>query len=216
VVRVSSDRNPPEEGLLGPSPEERPRPEGRRNSQGIRIDPEVEAERPSRRTTITALVQNEPGVLSEVAGLFSRRQYNIESLTVGPTQEPEWSRLTVVVEEPDPNIDQIEKQLDKLVPVIHTRELDDDAVCRELVLVKVDADDPDKVQAITEMYDGRALDAGPRTITVELTGSERKIDDALDALRQFGVREIARTGQTALARGETKTSVVPDDLKPDR
>lgn len=211
----SEDSNePPAEGLGGPAPEERPRPEGRRNGQGIRIDPEVEAERPPRRTTITALVQNQPGVLSKVSGLFSRRQYNIESLTVGTTQEPEWSRITVVVEEPEPNIDQIEKQLDKLVPVIHTRELDDDAVARELVLVKLEANEPDKVHAITEMYDGRTLDAGPRTITVELTGSEQKIDDALDALRQFGVREIARTGQTALARGETKTSVVPDRLQP--
>lgn len=205
---------PPTQGLGGPAPDERPRPDGRRNGQGIRIDPEVEAERPPRRTTITALVQNEPGVLSKVSGLFSRRQYNIESLTVGTTQEPEWSRLTVVVEESEPNIDQIEKQLDKIVPVIHTRELGDDAVARELVLVKLDADEPDKVHAVTEMYDGRTLDAGPRTITVELTGAERKIDDALDALRQFGVREIARTGQTALARGETKTSVVPDRLQP--
>lgn len=211
---MSSENEPPEDGLLGAAPDERARPRGRRNSQGIRIDPEVEAERPPRRTTITALVENQPGVLSKVSGLFSRRQYNIESLTVGTTQETEWSRITVVVEEPDPNIDQIEKQLDKLVPVIHTRELDENAVRRELVLVKLDAEDPAKVHAITEMYDGRTLDAGPRTITVELTGSERKIDDALDALRQFGVREIARTGQTALARGETKTSVVPDDLKP--
>jgi len=201
------------DGLQGPEPAERPRPEGRRNSQGIRIDPEVEAEPQARRTTITALVENEPGVLSEVSDLFSRRQYNIESLTVGTTQNPEWSRVTVVVEEPDPNIEQIEKQLDKVVPVIHTRELGADAVSRELVLVKLDADEPERVHAITEMYDGTTLDAGPRTVTVELTGSEREIDDALDALRQFGIREIARTGKTALARGETKTSIAPDRLK---
>ncbi|GAA0654919.1 acetolactate synthase small subunit [Salarchaeum japonicum] len=201
------------DGLQGPAPDERPRPEGRRNSQGIRIDPAVEAEPQPRRTTITALVENEPGVLSEVSGLFSRRQYNIESLTVGTTQNPEWSRVTVVVEEPDPNIEQIEKQLDKVVPVIHTRELGADAVSRELVLVKLDADEPERVHAITEMYDGTTLDAGPRTVTVELTGSEREIDDALDALRQFGIREIARTGKTALARGETKTSIAPDRLK---
>ena len=199
-------------GLQGPAPEERPRPEGRRNSQGIRIDPEVEAEPNPRRTVISALVENEPGVLSEVSGLFSRRQFNIESLTVGPTQNPDWSRITVVVEEADPGIDQIEKQLDKLLPVIHVRELADHAVTRELVLVKVDAEEPDKVHAITEMYDGRTMDAGPRTITVELSGDERKIDDAIDAFRQFGIREIARTGQTALARGETKTAVVPEDL----
>jgi len=212
---VSSDEEPPKRGLKGPDPEERARPEGRRNSQGIRIDPDVEAEQPPRRTTITALVSNQPGVLSEVSGLFSRRQFNIESLTVGPTQNPDWSRVTVVVEEPDPNIDQIEKQLDKLVPVIHTRELGDDAVRRELVLVKVSADDPQRIHAITEMYDGRTLDAGPRTVTVELTGSERVINDALDAFRQFDVREIARTGHTALARGETKTSIAPDRVKTD-
>jgi acetolactate synthase-1/3 small subunit len=202
------------QGLEGPAPEERSRPQGRRNSQGIRIDPEVEAEPEPRRTVISALVENEPGVLSEVSGLFSRRQFNIESLTVGPTQNPDWSRITLVVEEADPGIDQIEKQLDKLLPVIHVRELADHAVTRELVLVKVDADEPDKVHAITEMYDGRTMDAGPRTITVELSGDERKIDDAIDAFRQFGIREIARTGQTALARGETKTAVVPEDLKP--
>ena len=199
-------------GLQGPAPEERARPEGRRNSQGIRIDPEVEAEAEPRRTVISALVENEPGVLSEVSGLFSRRQFNIESLTVGPTQNPDWSRITVVVEESDPGIDQIEKQLQKLLPVIHVRELAEHAVTRELVLVKVDAEEPDKVHAITEMYDGRTMDAGPRTITVELSGDERKIDDAIDAFRQFGIREIARTGQTALARGETKTAVVPEDL----
>jgi len=213
VVRVSSDESDDLNALPGSPPENRPRPEGRRNSQGIRIDPEVEAEPPRRRATVTALVQNEPGVLSEVSGLFSRRQYNIESLTVGTTQNPEWSRVTVVVEEPESNIEQISKQLDKLVPVIHTRELEDHAVSRELVLVKLDAEEPEKVHAITEMYDGTTLDAGPRTITVELTGAEREIDDALDALRQFNIREIARTGKTALARGETKTAIAPDRLK---
>jgi acetolactate synthase-1/3 small subunit len=199
--------------LQGPAPEERRRPEGRRNAQGIRIDPEVEVEHEPRRTTISALVIHEPGVLARVSGLFSRRQFNIESLTVGPTQNPEWARITVVVEESDPGIDQIEKQLQKQLPVIHVRELGTDAVCRELVLVKVNGDEPDKVQAITEMYNGRTLDAGPRTITVELTGNERKINDAVDAYRQFGILEIARTGQTALARGETKTAIVPDHLK---
>ncbi|WP_435194725.1 acetolactate synthase small subunit [Natronomonas sp. EA1] len=202
-----------EQGLQGPAPEERQRPTKRRNSQGIRIDPEVEAERKPRRTVISALVQHEPGVLARVSGLFSRRQFNIESLTVADTQNDDWARITLVVEEPDPGIDQIEKQLQKQLPVIHVRELGDDAVARELVLVKVEATEPDKVHAITEMYDGTAMDAGPRTITVELTGDEQKINDAIDAFRQFGVLEIARTGQTALARGETKTAIVPEHLK---
>jgi len=201
------------QGLPGPAPEARRRPEGRRTAQGVRVDPEAEAEHPPRRTVISALVEHEPGVLARVSGLFSRRQFNIESLTVADTQNDDWARITVVVEEPDPGIDQVEKQLEKVVPVIHVRELEADAMARELVVVKVDADRPHEVQAITEMYRGKTLDAGPRTITVELTGDEQKIDDAIDAYRQFGIREIARTGQTALARGETKTAVVPDHLK---
>jgi acetolactate synthase-1/3 small subunit len=200
-------------GLPGPAPEDRQRPRGRRTGQGVRVDPEAEAEHPPRRTVISALVEHEPGVLARVSGLFSRRQFNIESLTVADTQNDDWARITVVVEEPDPGIDQVEKQLAKVVPVIHVRELEADAVARELVVLKVDADRPEEIHAITEMYDGTTLDAGPRTVTVELTGDERKIDDAVDAFRQFGIREIARTGQTALARGETKTAVVPDHLK---
>jgi len=200
-------------GLPGPAPEDRQRPRGRRTDQGVRVDPEAEAEHPPRRTVISALVEHEPGVLARVSGLFSRRQFNIESLTVADTQNDDWARITVVVEEPDPGIDQVEKQLAKVVPVIHVRELEADAVARELVVLKVDADRPEEIHAITEMYDGTTLDAGPRTVTVELTGDERKIDDAVDAFRQFGIREIARTGQTALARGETKTAVVPAHLK---
>ena len=202
----SDEPNSPRKGLQGPRPEEREMPRGRRSSQGIRIDPEVEAEYAPRRTVISALVLNEPGVLAKVSGLISRRQFNIESLTVGPTTNPETSRITLVIEEPEPEIRQVEKQLSKLPLVISAGELDSDAVRPELVVLKVHGDEPDKVQAITEMYDGRTLDAGPRTITVEITGDEREIDDAIDAFRQFGIRELARTGQTALARGEEWTT----------
>ncbi|QCC46998.1 acetolactate synthase small subunit [Halobellus limi] len=195
----------PKHGLKGPSPDERPHPEGRRNSQGIRIDPEAEAEPEQRRAVLSALVEDDPGVLSRIAGLFSRRQFNIESLTVGPTTVENHSRITMVIEESDPGIDQAEKQLAKLKPVIAVGELDDDAVRTELVLLKVEGDEPDKVHAVTEMYDGQTLDAGPRTITVQLTGDEQKIDDAIDAFRQFGIIEIARTGYTALARGDQAT-----------
>jgi acetolactate synthase-1/3 small subunit len=189
-----------------PAPEERTHPEGRRNLEGIRIDPVLEAEHESRRAVISALVEDEPGVLARVSGLVSRRQFNIESLTVGPTTVDGHSRITMVVEETDPGIDQIEKQMAKLKPVISVGEVSGDAVTAELVLLKVEADDPAAVHAVTEMYDGRTLDAGPRTITVQLTGSESRIDDALDAFRQFGILEIARTGQTALARGDTPTA----------
>jgi acetolactate synthase-1/3 small subunit len=207
MSRRDEDRR---QGLEGPEPEERQRPVGRRNSQGIRVDPEVEAEHEPRRTIISAYVADEPGVLARVSGLFHRRQFNIESLTVGPTQNDGYSRITLVIEEPEPGIDQAKKQLNKVLPVVHVRELDNEPVARELVILKVNGDEPDKVQAITEMYNGETLDAGPRTVTVQITGDESKIDDAIDAYEQFGIREIARTGQAALARGEKETARVDE------
>ncbi|QLG29376.1 acetolactate synthase small subunit [Halorarum halophilum] len=192
--------------MAGPRPDERPQPTARRNAQGIRIDPDAEAEPAQRTAVISALVDHEPGVLSRVSGLFSRRQFNIESLTVGPTTVEGHARITLVIHETEPGIDQAKKQLGKLKPVIALGELGDNAVRSELVLLKVRGDEPDKVHAITEMYEGRTLDAGPRTITVEITGHERKIDDAVDAFRQFGIIEISRTGQTALERGDSPTT----------
>ena len=196
----------PNRGMAGARPEERPQPAGRRNSHGVRVDPDVEAAQSERTAVVSALVENEPGVLSRVSGLFSRRQFNIESLTVGPTTVEGHSRITLVVEETDSGIDQAKKQLKKLTPVIAVGELRDDAVRAELVLLKVRGEEPDKVHAITEMYEGRTLDAGPRTITVQITGAQGKIDDAVDAFRQFGIIEIARTGQTALERGDSPTT----------
>jgi acetolactate synthase-1/3 small subunit len=149
-------------------------------------------------------------VLAEISGLFSRRQFNIESLTVGATVDDDLARMTIVIEEPRPGIDQAKKQLEKRIPVISVRELDGDALQRELVIIKVAGDHPEQVNAVTEMYDGQTLDAGPRTITVELTGEESKIDAAIDAYRQFGIRELARTGDAALARGESPTAQVAE------
>jgi acetolactate synthase-1/3 small subunit len=193
-------------GLEGPAPDERPHPEGRRNRHGERIESATDAEQDTRTAVVSALVEHEPGVLAKVSGLFSRRQFNIESLTVGPTTVDGHARITLVVEETDSGIEQVKKQVEKLVPVIAVGELGDDAVRAELVLLKVRGEEPDKVHAITQMYEGRTLDAGPRTITVQITGDQQKIDDAVDAFRQFGIIEIARTGQTALARGDTPTT----------
>lgn len=193
-------------GLDGPAPEERPRPAGRRNDQGIRIDPEVEAEPDPRRTVISALVKHEPGVLSDVSGLFSQRQFNIESLTVGPTEDEERARITIVVEEPDPGIEQVKKQLRKLIPVVSVSELEPDAMRRELALVKVNATRPDRIGAVAEMYGGKTVDATPETATVEITGSRQKIDAAIETFGQFGIREVSRTGTTALARGTDDTA----------
>jgi len=193
-------------GLEGPPPEQRQSPAGRRNSQGIRIDPEVEARQEPRRTVISALVEHEPGVLSDVSGLFSRRQFNIESLTVGPTEDDARARITLVVEEPDPGIDQIKKQLRKLIPVVSVRELESDAMCRELALIKVDAERPDQVAAVADMYGAKTVDSSRETATFEITGSRQKIDAAIETFGQFGIREISRTGTTALARGTDETT----------
>ena len=184
--------------LPGPGPGERMRPEGRRNEDGIRIDPEAEAKHEPRRAVLSALVEHEPGVLAEVSGLFSRRQFNIESLTVGTTVDESRARMTIVIEETRPGIEQAKKQLRKLIPVVSVRELAHDSVQRELVIVKVN---------------GETLDAGPRTITIEITGNVQKIDDAIDAYKQFGIREIVRTGYAALARGEQQTAEVEPEVK---
>jgi len=205
-----SDRDP---GLPGPPPEERQRPEGRRNKQGIRVDPDVEAEPPVRRTVISALVEHEPGVLAEVSSLFRRRQFNIESLTVGPTTDDDYARITLVVEEPDPGIDQVEKQLAKLLSVVSVRELPEDAMRRELALVKVDATHPDRVNAVADMYDAKATDAGPETATFEVTGSRQKVGAAVEAFERFGIEELVRTGTAALARGTETTADYPPEFR---
>ena len=199
--------------MPGPAPEERIRPDGRRNSQGIRVDPEVEAEPDVRRTVMSVLVAHEPGVLAEVSGLFSRRQFNIESLTVGPTVDDDYARITLVVEEPEPGIDQVRKQLSKLLPVISVRELESDAMRRELALIKVDATHPDQVNAVAEMYDATAVDAGPETATFEVTGSRQKVEGAIEAFDRFEVRETVRTGTAALARGTERTGDLPADFR---
>jgi len=193
--------------LPGDPPGERTLPDGERTEQGIRTEDADRTTDQPDRTVLSALVEHEPGVLAEVSGLFSRRQFNIESLTVGRTIDDSLARMTIVVAETPPNVDQMRKQLEKRVPVISVRELDD-AVQRELVIVKVAGENPDQVNAITEMYDGQTLDAGQETITVEITGDEQRINAAIDAYRQFGIRELARTGYAALARGENPTAQV--------
>ncbi|MUV88867.1 acetolactate synthase small subunit [Halapricum sp. CBA1109] len=187
--------------LPGPAPDERMRPQGRRNSQGIRIDPEVEATHEPRLAVLSALVKHEPGVLSEVSGLFSRRQFNIESLTVGPSKDEDVARMTIVIEEPEPGVQQAKKQLKKLISVIEVEELEPEAMRRELALLKVAGEKPDDIQSVAEMYGGQAVDASRDAVTVEITGSKQKIDAAVDAFEQFEVLEVVRTGAAALERG---------------
>jgi len=189
--------------MPGPAPHERMHPEGRRNMQGIRIDPEAEVTHEPRQAVLSALVKHKPGVLSEVSALFSRRQFNIESLTVGPTVDDDTARMTILIEEPEPGIDQAKKQLRKLVPVVKVTELESAAVRRELALIKVGGEKPDDINAVAEMYDGQAVDASTDSVTVEVTGSKQKIDAAVEAFKQFDVQEVVRTGAAALERGST-------------
>jgi acetolactate synthase-1/3 small subunit len=189
----------------GPAPEEREMPAGRRNSQGIRIDPDVEAELEERRAVISALVDHEPGVLAKISGLFARRQLNIESLTVGPTVDESLARMTIVVEEDEPGIEQAKRQLRKEIHAWSVQEVEA-AVERELALLKVSGTDPAGVAAVAEMYDGQAVDAEDEVLTVELTGTEAEIDAAIEAFEQFGVREVARTGTAALRGGTPSTT----------
>ena len=190
-------------GMPGPTPHERMQPTGRRNKQGIRIDPEAEVTHEPRQAVLSALVKHRPGVLSEVSALFSRRQFNIESLTVGPTVDDDTARMTILIEEPEPGIEQAKKQLRKLVPVIQVTELEQEAVRRGLALIKVGGEKPDDINAVAEMYDGQAVDASTDSVTVEITGSKQKIDAAVEAFKQFDVQEVVRTGAAALERGPT-------------
>jgi acetolactate synthase I/III small subunit len=154
--------------------------------------------------TLSVLVENKPGVLARVAGLFSRRGFNIESLAVGVTQRPEISRITVVVDVEEHSLEQVYKQLNKLINVMKVVDLPvDTSVQRELVLVKVKADPRARAEIIeiVDIFRGKIIDVGKGTLTVELTGAGMKIRALEELLRPYGIAEIARTGVVALGRG---------------
>lgn len=154
--------------------------------------------------TLSVLVENKPGVLARVAGLIARRGYNIESLAVGPTDDPNFSRMTLVVDQDQTHVEQITKQLYKLVNVIKIVEFDaGSAVERELLLVqvRVAADRRFQVIELAEVFDGKIADVGAETITLELSGPSERLADLLDLLEPYGVIEVARTGRIALERG---------------
>lgn len=154
--------------------------------------------------TLSVLVENKPGVLARIAGLFSRRGFNIHSLAVGPTDDPRISRMTIVVEiEPD-TLEQVTKQLNKLVNVLKIVELEPaTSVGRELQLVKVevDAENRGQVVQIVEVFRGAIVDVDHESVTVQGAGSPEKLDAMLEMLEPFGILEMVRTGQIALARG---------------
>ncbi len=154
--------------------------------------------------TVSVLVQNKPGVLTRTAGLFSRRGYNIESLTVGVTENEAVSRMTIVVTGDDTVVEQVTKQLNKLIEVIKVSDLTKESyVNRELVLIKVTADSSNRaeIMQIVNIFRARIVDVAPKSLIIEVTGDEGKLDALIGMLKQFGIKEIVRTGTLALGRG---------------
>jgi len=162
-----------------------------------------------RRRTLVALMEDRPGVLSHVTNLFRRRNFNIESLTVGHTETPDISRMTVVVMANDAMFEQISKQLYKLVNVTKVIEVTDrQAVIRELALIKVHATSATRaeVKQLADIFRAQILDVSLESMTIEITGTEDKVDSLIEILRPFGIKEATRTGRVAMARGPVITS----------
>jgi acetolactate synthase-1/3 small subunit len=154
--------------------------------------------------TLSVLVENHAGVLSRVADLFSRRGFNIDSLAVGVTENPEVSRMTIVVEGDQYIVEQVCKQLNKLINVIKIKELSDkDSVSRELALIKVSAtaSTRSEIVQIVEIFRAKIVDVSKTTLTIEASGSNEKVAALEDMLKQFGIKEIVRTGTIAIDRG---------------
>jgi len=155
------------------------------------------------RHILSVLVENRPGVLARIASMFARRGYNIHSLAVGPTEDDRVSRLTLVVGTEAVQLEQIVKQLNKLVHVLKITELGDDAVERELQLVKVVADAGTRTQIIelADVFRAKIVDVAHDTITIEAAGNPRKLEAMLELLAPFGIREFVRSGTISLSRG---------------
>ncbi|TIC80780.1 acetolactate synthase small subunit [Nocardioides sp. GY 10127] len=165
--------------------------------------------------TLSVLVEDKPGVLARIAGLFSRRGFNIDSLAVGPTEHPEISRMTIVVNVESLPLEQVTKQLNKLVEVIKIVELDpEQSVTRELVLVKVSATPETRGQVLdtVQLFRAKVIDVATDALTIQITGNAGKIADFLRVLEPFGIREIVQSGMVGIGRGAR--SVSERSLKP--
>jgi acetolactate synthase-1/3 small subunit len=155
--------------------------------------------------TLSVLVENKPGVLSRVSGLFTRRGFNIESLAVGTCEEPDMSRMTIVVNGDDAQVEQVIKQLNKLIDVIKVSDITEmETVDRELALIKVTAEVGStraEVMQIVDIFRAQIVDVGAKTVVLEVTGGSTKIDALESLLRQYGVKELVRTGKISVIRG---------------
>jgi len=158
-----------------------------------------------RTHIFTALVEHKPGVLQRVASMFTRRRFNIESISVGATDNPTIARMTILTRGDDRTLEQIEKQMNKLVNVIKVTDLaKDESICRELSLIKLHTPrEQQKSQVIqyADVFRGRVVDVSPDSMTVEITGDPDKIDAFIQLVRGVGIKEMARTGVTAMQRG---------------
>ncbi len=155
------------------------------------------------RHTISILVENKFGVLTRIAGLFSGRGYNIDTLNVAPTQDADTSRMTIVTRGDDATVEQIIKQLKKLVDVIEVQDFhENEYIDRELALVKVSVDSKSRaeVMQVTDIFRAKIVDVQPKSLTVEITGNESKVEKFLTLMNTFGILEITRTGRVAMAR----------------
>jgi acetolactate synthase-1/3 small subunit len=155
------------------------------------------------RHTVSVLVENKFGVLTRVAGLFSGRGYNIDTLNVAPTADPTTSRMTIVTRGDDATLEQIVKQLNKLAEVLKVQDFrEDEYVDRELVLVKVEVDSKTRaeVMQITDIFRAKIVDVQPKCLTIEITGNESKLDKFLALMKTFGIMDLTRTGRVAMGR----------------
>jgi acetolactate synthase-1/3 small subunit len=154
--------------------------------------------------TLIALVEDKPGVLNRIASLFRRRGFNIESITVGSTEEAKISRMTIVVDGATTAVEQVRKQLEKVIEVIKVADLtQEQMVARELVLIKVKADSKARSEIIqlVDIFRGNIVDVSFDSVTIEITADEDKIASLIDLLKGFGIKELARTGRLAMTRG---------------
>lgn len=169
--------------------------------------------------TLVALVEDRPGVLNRVASLFRRRSFNIESIAVGHAEQPDLSRMTLVVESDPTKIEQVRKQLDKIIEVVKIVDItEEDMVARELALIKVKAaaSNRSEIIQIVDIFRANIVDVASDSLIIEVTGDEDKVDSLLKLLRGFGIKEVARTGRIALTRGSAGPLVVEEELKPQK
>jgi acetolactate synthase-1/3 small subunit len=160
---------------------------------------------------IAALVENKPGVLHSVSNMFRRRDFNIESITVGGTEQEDLSRMTITVKGDEKTLEQVVKQMSKLIDVVKVSKLEpENIVTRELALIKVNIPDnksrSDVINCV-EVFRGRVVDVSPQSLTMEITGTPDKIDAFLNLMRTYGIMELARTGLTALSRGVSSIKI---------